>query len=265
MKADTIADALRLLGDIVDPAPLLSIFVLAGLLATLIAYRRLALVLQGGAAAIIVLIGVLPGGSWLAWPLETRFPGNPPLPREIAGIIAIGGTERVSQSQIWSQPTLDDPTPIAALVVLGRKYPEAEMVFTGGGARPAGSPATEATVVRDFLGEFGVDAERIRYEDRSQNTRENAVFSRQLIRPRPGERWILVAQAVALPRAVAAFRGAGWDVVPFPAGYLTNGDRDLSLSLHLRSGLDLASVAVHEWGGLVAYRLLGYTEEIFPR
>jgi uncharacterized SAM-binding protein YcdF (DUF218 family) len=260
-----LADALRILGSAADPAHLLGALVLASAIAALVARRRLALLLQCGCAAIVIFVGVLPGGTWLISPLETRFPANPPLPARIDGILTIGGTERVDQSAAWGQPMLSDPTPIAAFIALGRRYPEAKMVFAGGGATRAGGAAvTEATVVRDFLAELGVDADRIVYEVRSRNTRENAVFSYDLIRPKPGERWILVAQAVSIPRAVGAFRKAGWQVIPFPAGYLTDGNA-APASLHLSSGLDFASTAVHEWGGLFAYRMLGYADDWLPQ
>jgi uncharacterized SAM-binding protein YcdF (DUF218 family) len=226
---------------------------------------RAAIVLQGVAASIAALLGVMPGGYWLTIPLETWFPANPALPEHVAGIIALGGTERVAQSEAWGQPTLSDPTPIAALISLGRRYPEAKLVFSGGGqSRPNGT-LTEADVVRTFLDEIGIGGDRVIYEPRSRNTFENAAFSRDLIHPNAGDRWILVTQATSMPRAVAAFRHAGWDVIPFPAGYVTDREPGFLLSFRLRSGLSLASIALHEWGGLIVYRLMGYTDELFPR
>jgi uncharacterized SAM-binding protein YcdF (DUF218 family) len=67
-----------------------------------------------------------------------------------------------------------------------------------------------------------------------------------------------------MPRAVGVFRRAGWDVLPFPAGYLSSGDGRLSAIPDLVGELQLASTALHEWGGLFAYRFMGYTDELFP-
>ena len=265
MESNMAADALRFLGAVADPASLLGILVLASTAAALTTRHRLMLILQGAAAAIVVFLGILPGATWLASPLETRFGANPPLPGQIDGILTIGGTERVDQSEAWGEPILSDPTPIAAFLALGRQYPDAKMVFAGGGVSHSAARLTEAAVIRNFLAELGFDGDRVVYEDRSRNTWENAVFAHELVKPAPGERWILVAEPIALPRAVGAFRRAGWQVIPFPAGHLTDGDRNAAPSLHLRSGLDLASIAVHEWGGLIAYRMLGYTQELFPR
>lgn len=109
---------------------------------------------------------------------------------------------------------------------------------------------------------MGGDTERILYEERSRNTLENAQFTRDLLQPKPDERWILVGQAVSLPRAVGAFRHAGMDVIAFPAGYLSDGSA--AIGFHLTQGLSLAAVALHEWGGLFVYRIMGYTDELFP-
>ena len=260
-----LADALRLLGSLADPAELLGLLVLATAVLGLLKRRRLMLALQCVLVLLVIVLGLLPGGTWLALPLETWFPANPALPDHVDGIVLQGGTERIDQSDAWGQPTLSDPTPVMALVALARRYPDAKLVFTGGKAPGARSSLSEAAVVHDFLVEFGFDADRVIYEDRSSNTEENALFTHAMIQPKSNERWILVAQAMSLPRSVATFRGAGWDVIPFPAGFLTNGRAEVDATFHLRSGLNLASIAVHEWGGLLAYRVLGYTHELFPR
>lgn len=254
----------KILGPLTNPALILALLILASMLAVLARRRRGALFLQSTAAAIVVLFGILPGATWLALPLETRFPSNPNLPDHVAGVIVLGGTERVDASATWDQPILRDPTPIASAVALARRYPQARMVFSGGGSRP-NMTLKESDVVKDFLTEIGFDANRVIYEERSQNTFQNGLYTYQLVRPKPGERWILVTQAISMPRAVAVFRHTGWDVIPFPAGYLTASQDPGYISINILGGLQLAAVAIHEWVGLVAYRLMGYTEQIFPR
>jgi uncharacterized SAM-binding protein YcdF (DUF218 family) len=257
-------DALRLGSHIIEPVALLAILVLASIVATIVRRRRLALLLQVTALIIVTLTGILPGGAWLALPLEERFPSNPSLPDHVDGIIVLGGTERVLQSAAWHQPIFSDPTPILVFLALGRQYPHAKLIFTGG-MHPRNAPSpTEADIVREFVRALNMDDHRILYEARSQNTLENALFSRDLVHPDTGQRWILVTQAISMPRAVAVFRHAGWNVIPFPAGYLSKGDGRVSASLDLLGELSLASVALHEWGGLLAYRLMDYTDELFP-
>ena len=254
----------KVLGAFIDPSAVLMIAILTGAVAAIGRRRRLAYILQGVAVALVILLGLLPVGVWLVLPLESRFPAHPPLPKEIAGIVALGGTERLTASSRHGQPLLDDPTPIAALIELGRRYPDAKLVFTGGSNAPEERPLTESDIVRAFLADLGIPGERIIYEARSRNTRENAVFTRDLVRPKPGEQWILVGQAISLPRAVGSFRDIGWDVIPYPAGYYTAGASQRIWPPDLAAGLKLAALAEHEWVGLVVYRLMGYTNDIFP-
>ena len=49
---------------------------------------------------------------------------------------------------------------------------------------------------------------RVTLEERSRNTEENARFTKTLIEPKPGERWLLVTSAIHMPRSVGA--SAGW-------------------------------------------------------
>ena len=254
----------KFFGGLADPAVLLSLAILAGAVATFMARRRLAAGLQILSAVLVLLLGILPCAEWLAIPLEDRFAANPALPDHVAGIITLGGTERVEQSAVRGEPILSDPAPIVALITLGRRYPAATLVFAGGIHARADERVSEATIVRDFLRELGAGDRPIIYEDHSRNTYENAKFSHDLIHPRAGERWILVCPAIGMPRAVGVFRRAGWDVIPYPAGYLTTGRGAAALSFDLLGGLSLASTAVHEWLGLIVYRLMGYTDALFP-
>lgn len=251
------------LGGLLNPATLLAILVLGNALAAMAGRRRLSATLLGLSAGVILIFGLLPGAAWLSAPLEARFPANPPLPAQVAGIIALGGTEKLEQTAVWGQPTISDPAPIVALLSLGRRYPDARLVFTGG-ARALHDPSlSEALVVKRFVNELGAESRAIIYEDRSRNTYENAVLTRALVKPRPGETWVLVCEAIAMPRAVGVFRAAGWNVIPYPAGYLTGRQGGL-IGFDILGGFQLAYVALHEWAGLVAYRIMGYTDELFP-
>jgi uncharacterized SAM-binding protein YcdF (DUF218 family) len=255
----------KTVGGLTSPGMLLMVFVLTAGLAALLRRRRLCGMSLALSVILVVSFGILPVSLWLAVPLETRFPSDPPLPDHVDGIIALGGTERVDRSAAWRMPELSDPEPIAVLVELARRYPDAKLVFSGGLHARDGSGVGEATIVRDFIGQLSSNPPTIAYEDRSRNTMENAKLTYELIKPRPDTRWILITEAISMPRAVGAFRKAGWTVIPFPAGHVTSGKIGDLLSFDLSGGLDLGATALHEWVGLFVYRFLGYTDQILPR
>ena len=64
----------------------------------------------------------------------------------------------------------------------------------------------ETMVARRFFAEMGLDSGRVIYEDRSRNTFENAVYTYDLVKPAPGEKWILITSAYHMARSVGVFR-----------------------------------------------------------
>ena len=117
--------------------------------------------------------------------------------------------------------------------------------------------------MRKLLVEDGVNAGRIVMEDRSRNTFENALYSKELAKPQAGQVWLLVTSANAVPRAVGCFRHVGWEVLPVPVEYHSGG-RGMNVDFDFAGELDGLRDPVHEWIGLVAYRLLGRIDSFFP-
>jgi uncharacterized SAM-binding protein YcdF (DUF218 family) len=216
-------------------------------------------------ALALLLMAFGPLGGLLAGPLEARFPPPPEDMPAPDGIIVLGGTidERLSASR--NRPTLVDAAErLTAPIALKRKYPHARLVFTGGSAALQASPYSEADAVQSFWREMEVDQGDVLYERRSRNSYENAVFTRELLRPQPGARWLLVTSAIHMPRAVGVFRQAGFDVIAYPVDYRTSGDSGLELPRFATKALGLVEFAAHEWVGLVAYRLTGKSDALFP-
>ena len=70
---------------------------------------------------------------------------------------------------------------------------------------------------------------------------------------------------INMPRAVGAFRHVGFPVEAYPVDYTTTGPADAGhLSNSIEGGVIRTDAAVHEWIGLIAYRLLGRTNALFP-
>jgi uncharacterized SAM-binding protein YcdF (DUF218 family) len=228
-------------------------------------WNRLGRALSTVSALALLLMAFGPLGGFLATPLEARFPAPPNDMPPPDGIIVLGGTidERLSADR--DRPTLVDAAErLTAPIALKRKYPSARIVFTGGSAALRGSPYSEADAVQRFWREVGLDQNDVLYERRSRNTYENAVFTRELLHPKPDERWLLVTSAIHMPRAVGVFRQAGFDVIPYPVDYRTSGDSGLEFPRFPTKALALVEFAAHEWTGLVAYRLAKKSDALFP-
>lgn len=119
------------------------------------------------------------------------------------------------------------------------------VIITGSSVVPA--------VMKDLLAQLGVPRTNIVTEEDSTNTYENAVHLRDHL---AGKRFYLVTSAGHMPRALRVFRKQGLSAIPAPTDYLA------PVSLHdssiVPSGRNLAisDLAIHEYLGLIWYRLL---------
>ena len=67
-----------------------------------------------------------------------------------------------------------------------------------------------------------------------------------------------------MPRAAGVFGAAGWTVLADPVGYKTAPVLRVELAPSLPERVVRLDAAWHEWVGLLAYRLLGRTDRLFP-
>ena len=215
-------------------------------------------------ALLFFFIGVLPVGAWSLVPLENRFP--PQTPQHVDGIILLGGDEKPHSDTIPGRPVfLDSARRYIAFASMARQYPHAKLVFSGGSPKlQPNELMKDVYVAKQALSGLGVPVDKMIVDDLSRNTHENAVFSYNLVHPDPKETWLLVTSAFHMPRAMASFRKAGWNVVPATTGYLTDGTFPTHLQFELGEHLTELSWAWHEYYGLLAYWLMGYTDTLWP-
>ena len=254
----------KLVWAVTQPGNLLLLCLLAGVFLLLRGRRRGELLVVLAAIGLL-LLAVIPIGPAMTLLLEQRFPRPPVLPDRIDGILVLGGAVDPRISLAYGETVFNSSIArVLAGIALARKHPEAKLALVGGEGDlfPVGFAESRATL-RFVLGE-GIPATRIITEERSRSTHENAVFTKDLIRPGPGQNWILVTSALHMPRAIAAFRAVDWPVIPYPVDFKVDPETGLRANFSLVDGLSSSTVAGKEWAGLVGYRLLGWTRELFP-
>lgn len=254
---------------VIQPSSLLAIAVAAGLYIAFRGRRPVAgLRIAAAAFALLIGAGLMPVGNVLLWPLEARFAGvPPPEPQDgIAAIILLGGFEDGWVSSGRSGLAVNESAErLTEGVRLALRLPAAKVVFTGGsGSLRQGEPNATGPV-RRYLEDMGIAPGRLVLEGRSRNTHENAEFTRDLLQLRPGQRVAVVTSAYHMPRAMGVFRQSGFDAVAFPVDYRMRGPEDVTRMFdRFPSGLERLDLAAKEWIGLVAYRLTGRTNALFP-
>jgi uncharacterized SAM-binding protein YcdF (DUF218 family) len=240
-----------------------------GILGVCLLPTRFARAGRGLAAASVIILAILglsPIGNLLIIPLEQRFPAWNGAAGAPDGIIVLGGAIAPDVSRARNEIALNESAERTTVVAeLARRYPEARILFSGGSGALIYDEGIEAEFAVRLFETFGIPRSRVMREDRSRNTVENAMFSKQMIAPKPGERWVLVTSAYHLPRAVGAFRKVGFAVEPYPVDWRTRGNEDAWRPFAtLGDGLRRTDTAVREWVGLAAYWLSGRSSELFP-
>ena len=143
------------------------------------------------------------------------------------------------------------------------------IILTGGNLPWTDSTTNSTDEMRELLIMMGVPDTAILAEERSVNTYENAVFSRELAEPLGVDRIILVTSALHMPRSVPLFENQGFTVIPAPTDYnatrspgtrpLSETWPDLLIGLFPNAGALSATAAVmKEYIGIAVYWLRGW-------
>jgi uncharacterized SAM-binding protein YcdF (DUF218 family) len=205
--------------------------------------RRIGTIKKLSALAWLALVPVVlskPVSVALGQMLEERFPSDPAIPAELCGIIVLGGDleyyATVPNTYVMKSAR------IAAAIRLATKFENARIVLSGA--------YREAEDGRSMFVVAGISASRVVAETQATNTWENASFTRVLIGSERRRPWVLITSAVHMPRAIGAFRQAGFNVIGVPA------DR--------KTPEALARISLREAFALISYRITGRSSALLP-
>ncbi len=205
----------------------------------------------------------------LARSLEWQYLPSSPISDAPAMVVLGGGTEPALPPRY--QPEVNsagDRVLYAATLYRQGKAPL--VIVSGGNVEFRGEqPSTPASDMRRLLEMVGVPSEAILEENRSQNTYENALYCANLLKERNIHRVILVTSALHMPRSVKLFEKQGIEVIPAPADFAVPFQeweelQDAPLPARLiallpsSSNLQLTTSVLHEYIGILVYRLRGW-------
>ncbi len=222
--------------------------------------RRIGLGLSWCALAVLLLTGWQCLADLGVRHLESQYPNprpNAPL-QGYAGMVVLGGA--LQDSKLWSeqgQIALNEAAERMIVPVgLMQRNPQWRLLFTGGEGNLQRDKFSEADRARIMFDNLGLPAARVLYEGASRTTYENAVLSAKLPGVDPRQPWLLVTSAYHMPRSMAAFRKAGWNVTAYAVDFRTAAHTDWT-DYSLAGGAVKWHLFLHETIGLWMYRLTG--------
>ncbi len=221
------------------------------------------LILSG---ALFLILGFLPIGHNMMVFLETRYERPISIPKNIDGIIVLGGTFKSSLSHKRQMlATNGNIARMIDFVDLSRKYPKAKLIFSGGSGNIYDPKRKEADDAKAFLEMIGIDTHKIIFERNSRNSYENVKYSKELIQPKEGEAWLLVTSAFHIPRSLSIFKQQNWEVIPYPSAPKTDGEyRLLPQPFSVLGNFLMLQIALKEFIGIAIYYFSGKSAFLFP-
>ncbi len=244
----------KILWGFLQPSALIGLLLVAGAILAAFGRRRIGIRLLAAGAFLYALFGFFPLGNWLLIALEMRAgTAEESSLADAAGLIVLGGAVGKPPPSRTSVTHLNDAADrMVAAVVLAAKYPAMPVIFTGGRADlfEGAEGDAEAVLAARFFDQFGIKPPRLQLESMSRNTHENAVLTAKLLRPTPGQKWILVTSASHMQRAKGLFEAEGFRILPWPVDFKTRGTRDMwRFFPEPAEGLRRTDYSIKEWVG----------------
>jgi uncharacterized SAM-binding protein YcdF (DUF218 family) len=148
---------------------------------------------------------------------------------------------------------------VERLVVTHRLLAEGRaklVIISGGPMEPKLAPYNEARVLGEQLRAWGIAPAQIVLEERARNTRENALFIRDIVRERGLAEVLVVTSAFHMRRAVECFAAVDMKVDTLAVDYRAH--RGPSSLLPRATFLSESTMTIRETFGLYVYRARGY-------
>jgi uncharacterized SAM-binding protein YcdF (DUF218 family) len=199
--------------------------------------------------------------SWRSIPdaLISGLEGAHDVPTDVSkfhGVVVLGGAFSSGRARGTILPALScSAERVTEAVPLLKKNPHLQLLFAGGDARLVGASEPESDEARAFFKRMDIESSRMRFESKSRNTFENAVNSFEVAGADNTKPWLLLTSAWHMPRALATFQKAGWNVTPYPVDHYAPNEIN-AFDFSVSGGLESWQLLIREVAGGLIYKVL---------
>ena len=135
-----------------------------------------------------------------------------------------------------------------------KKNPRILILFSGFSSQLSPDGWSESQMARKFFFDQGVKNDNLLFEEKSKNTFENIIFSKDLIDKNKGV-WGLITTASHMPRAFFSFKKNGIILEPIIVDYQTGTSKMFWLNFDIYRGISNWRTIFHEIVGLSYYKI----------
>jgi uncharacterized SAM-binding protein YcdF (DUF218 family) len=179
-------------------------------------------------------------------------------------VILLGGVVDEEATAYSGEPSYNDNVERVVVTQKLLRDGKARVVIISGAPLDPKVPQNgEAVVLGRQLEDWGIAKERIVIEDRARNTRENAVYTKEIVQARGYERVLVLTSAFHMVRAAECFAAVGMKVDTFAVDHRAHERAGrVGEWLPRASSLAITTSMVREMSGRLVYRVQGYGKAV---
>ena len=244
---------------LLEPLYILSFFLLILILLLLFTnFKKLTIFFAKFLLILFLFFGYTPLSNFLLNKLEDFIkPSKYPV-QQLKGIVVLGGSFNSGlQSKERNEVLLNSSAErLTKALEIYNKNPKILILFSGFSNELKPQGWSESVMAKKFFLEQGVRSENLIFENKSRNTFENIIYSKDIIKNNKGT-WGLITSASHMPRSYFGFKRQGLILEPIIVDFKTGTSPIFWISFNIGSGLGNWSTLLHEVVGISYYKITG--------
>ena len=176
--------------------------------------------------------------------------------QQLKGVVVLGGSFNSGlQSKERNEVLLNSSAErLTKVLEIYNKNPKILILFSGfsGELKPQGW--SESDMAKKFFLEQGVRLENLIFENKSRNTFENIIYSKDIIKNNMGT-WGLITSAYHIPRSYFTFKKQGLVLEPISVDYRTGTSSIFWINFDIKKGLENWRLLFREIVGVSYYKI----------
>ena len=249
----------RVANYLLEPLYILSFFLLILIFLLLFTnFKKLTIFSAKFLLILFLFFGYTPLSNFLLNKIEDFIkPSKYPV-QQLTGVIILGGSFDLElESKERNEVLLNSAAErLTKALEIYRKNPRLLILFSGASNKIKPIGWSESDMAKKFFLEQGVRSENLIFENKSRNTFENIIYSKDIIKNNKGT-WGFVTSAYHIPRSYFAFKKQGLVLEPISVDYRTGTTSIFWINFDIKKGLDNWNIILHEVVGISYYKITG--------
>jgi len=207
---------------------------------------------------LFLFFGYTPLSNFLLNKIEDFIKSSKYPVQQLTGVIILGGSFDLElESKERNEVLLNSSAErLTKALEIYKKNPRLLILFSGASNKIKPIGWTESDMAKKFFLEQGVRSENLIFENKSRNTFENIIYSKDIIKTNKGT-WGLITSANHMPRSYFGFKRQGLILEPISVDYKTEKSSIFWINFDIKKGLENWNIILHEVVGISYYKITG--------